>query len=297
MNHPLVFAVESNTKTVTSRTMHLETGDKYSVIQNSVETRYQLKLTPVRKAHDGTWTLHYEPMDRQEIMDVIDDDGHVSTTIHNLDIRSTRDDKVEVDTAAGVGYTQGKTLKEGVYPKLLSGFFDFKPDGEISKVDGDLPFIDFWTDTIKYQVGFFDFIFPPNPVSRGDSWNANITLKDLQGTIRLEGDGILETNIFKRDEHAATAGPHILAYAGSLLAHETGLMGDMDLMGEETKVKITDFNHTKNGKYQYDPDAGCLSDGSQDENVTVTVELAYKGNPVTMKTELHITSKFQLMRD
>ena len=296
MNHPLVFAVESTTKTVTSRTMHMETGDTFSVIQNSVETRYQLKLTPIRKGKDGVWTLRYEPLDRQELLETVDDNGRVSTSIHNLDIKSTRDSVVAVDTANGIGMTEAKSLKQGVYPKLLSGYFDFKPTGVISKVDGDLPFIDFWTDTIKYQVGFFDFVFASEPVSRGQPWTANITLKDLQGTIRL-GDGILETNRFTQDEHAPTSNGHNLAFVGSLVAHQKNFTGDMDLMGQAARVTITDFDHNKSGKFEYSPDDGCLVNGNQQESVKVSLNVTYKGNPVTMQTDLEISSKFQLVKD
>jgi hypothetical protein len=296
-NHPLIFAVESTTRTVTSRTMHMEMGDSYSVIQNSVVMRYKLKLTPVRKSTDGTWTLHYEPLDRHELEETIDENGHVSTSIDNLDVKSSRDNVVVIDTVNGIGSIQAKPFKHGVYPKLLSGYFDFKPTGAISKVDGDLPFIDFWTDTIKYQVGFFAFVFAPGPGPHGACWTADITLKDLQETIKLGGNGILETNQFCRDEHAATSNGRNLAYVGSLEAHQKNLAGNMDLMGQDTKVNITDFDHSKSGTFQFDPQIGCLTDGNQQESVKISLELMYKGNPVTMKTDLGITSMFQLVKD
>jgi hypothetical protein len=294
LNHPLIFSADAATQTLTDRTMQLDTGNKSTLTKNSVETRYKLKLTPVKQAKDGTWTLHYEPYDFEEDMNMTANDGHLTTSIRGLEVKSTQNGILVVDSAKGVGIAQAKSLKQAVYAKMLSGYFEFTPAGVIAKVDGDLPFIDFWNESIKYQVGFFDLVFPAGPVPPGGSWTTNMAVKDLEG-IKLGDDGITETNVFARGDTASTN--QLVPFTITVAVNERNLMGSMDALGQNTMLNITEFNHNKSGTLLFDPAAGCLTTGTEDESIKLAMGMLVQGHTMTVTTDMHITSKFELLKN
>ena len=296
LNHPLVFSAISSTKTITDRTMQTDTGNKSALSKNTVETRYKLRLTPVRQSKEGVWTLHYEPFDFEEDMDSTANGSQISAFIRGLDVRSTQNGITVVDTAKGIGVNQGKSYKQGAYPKMLSGYFEFQPAGMISKVEGDLPFIDYWTDTIRYQVGFFDVVFPAGPVAPGGSWSTNLVVKDLEG-IKLGDGGIGETNVFVREDDAPASTNHLISIDVSMAANPKSVLGSMDALGQNTMLNISEFNHNKSGKFLFDPAAGCLTKGDEQESVKMTMSMLVQGHTMTVTTELQINSKFELLKN
>jgi hypothetical protein len=295
MNHPLVYFVDSTVKTLTDRTMQLDTGSKSTQTKNSVETRYKIQLTPVRQSKDGTWTLHYQPMDFEQDLDVDGSSGHFVTTLRGLEVKSAQNGIVVVDTAKEIGVTQARAIKQGAYQKMLSGYLDFKPTGEISKVDGDLPFIDFWTDAIKYQVGFFDVAFPPEPVPAGGNWTVNLTLKDLQG-LKLGDEGLLETNVFVRN-NGPSATNHLQSIGASMTVNVRDIMGSTDAGGQNSMLNIPQFNQVKTGTFEFDPDAGCVVKGAEDESVKTTLDVLVQGHTVTVTMDLQTNTKFELLKN
>lgn len=293
LNHPLVYSLASTTQTTTERSVQLDTGIKSAATTNSVGIRYKFRLTPVRKLPDGTWTLHYEPFDFEEDLDTSASGGHAVTSIRGLDVTSTQNGIAVVDTGKGVGLGQAKAIKQGIYPRMLSGYFDFQPNGVISKVDGDLPFIDYWGETIKYQIGFFDIILPPDAVPAGGSWIKTLAVKDLEG-IKLGASGILETNTFVRQPEAS-AGGHLISVAVNMAVDPKNLLGSMDTLGQSTTLNISDFNHQKTGKFQFDAETGCLATSEENETVKMTMDMLVQGHTMNVATELNIQSKIALV--
>src|SRR5579863_7453107 len=119
-NHPVVYSLETTVKNLTDQTMQLDTGNKSSLTKSTVETRYKMKLTPVRKAKDGTWTIHYEPLDVEQDLDSTGKAGHIVTNVRGLEIKSTQNGIIVVDTAKSIGEAQAKNIKQLVYPMMLS---------------------------------------------------------------------------------------------------------------------------------------------------------------------------------
>jgi hypothetical protein len=293
LNHPVVFAAVSTTRTTTDRTVQLETGAKTAVSTNLVEMRYKLRLTPIRQLADGAWTLHYEPFDFEEDLDTTANGGHVVTSIRGLDIKSTQNGIVVVDTLKGLGLTQAKAYKQAVYTRLLNGYFDFQPNGVIAKVSGDLPFEDLWTESTKYQVGFFDIVFSADPVPEGGSWNKVLALKDLEG-IRLSEPGIMETNTFVRQNDAAATN-HLVTVTVSMEVNPKNLQGNMDAMGQYTALNISEYQHQKSGKFLFDAEAGCLRKGDETETAKLMLDMLVQGHMMTVSTQLSIRSQFDLL--
>jgi hypothetical protein len=293
LNHPLVLSAESTTETKTERSVQLETGAKSAATTNSMVNRYKLRLTPVKKSADGVWTLHYEPFDFEEDLEASGSGGHVTTTIHGLEVRSTQNGIVVVDTSKGVGLAQAKAAKQGAYARMVSGNFDFQPVGTITKLEGDLPFVDYWTENIRYQVGFFDILFPTDAVSAGGSWTKVLDVKDLEG-IKLGEAGIMETNTFTWQANPVATN-HLIPITVTMAAEPKNIFGSMDSMGQNTALNISQFSHQKSGNYLFDPDAGFLNSGDETETLKMSMDMLVQGHTMTVSTELTIHSKFDLL--
>jgi hypothetical protein len=294
-SHPLVFSATTTTRTVTDRTLQVEGGNRSTTTTNLVETRYKFRLTAVRKSAGGVWTLHYEPFDFEEDLDTMAAGGHMTTTLRGLEVKSTQNEITVVDTAKATGMPQAKQFKQAVYTRLLGGNFEFQPAGVISKVDGDLPFVDFWTETSKYQIGFFDLVFPPESVAPGGSWTKTLSFKDWEG-IKLGAAGLSETNTFVRQADAPAMN-HFIPITVSLVSDQKDLMGSMDSAGQTTQLNISDFAHQKSGKFEFDPEAGCLASGDETETVKMAMAMVVQGHTMTMTTEMSVRSKFDLLKN
>ena len=293
LNKPIVYSAVSTTRTVTDRTVQMETGAKSVGTTNAGEFRFKLRLTPIRKSAEGVWTLHYEPFDFQEDVETFANGGHFTTAIKGLEVKSTQNGITVVDTAKGVGLAQAKPLKQGTYVRMLSGNFEFEPSGLVSKVDGDLPFIDYWSENIKNQMGLFDISFASEPVPAGGTWTKNLVVKDLEG-IKLGESGLVETNTYVRQDGTGTAN-HLIPITVSMTISPKNIFGSMDNMGQNTTLNISEFTHQKTGKFLFDSEAGCLNSGDEEEARRLVIDMLSQGHTVTVTTELSIHSKFDLL--
>ena len=293
LNHPVVLSAESTTQTKTERSVQLETGAKSAAATNSMVNRYKLRLTPVKKSADGVWTLHYEPFDFEEDLETSGSNGHVDTTIRGLDVKSTQNGIVVVDTTKGVGMAQAKAIKQGAYARMVSGNFEFQPVGAITKVEGDLPFVDYWTESTKYQVGFFDIIFSTDAVSAGGSWTKTLAVKDLEG-IKLGEAGLMETNTFVWQANPGATN-HLIPITVNMAAEPKNIFGSMETMGQNTALNISQFSHQKSGQFLFDPAAGVLNSGDETETLKMSMDMLVQGHTMTVATELTIRSKFDLL--
>jgi len=295
-NHPVVYSVKSTVNNITDQTIQLDTGNKSALNKSTVETRYKIRLTPIRKAKDGIWTLHYEPFDIEQDVDTTGKSGHVVTTIRGLEIKSTQNGITVMDTSKDVGMSQAKNIKQMVYPMLLSGNIDLKPDGEASKFTGDLPFVDYWTELNRYRIGFFDIKFPTSAVAPGGSWNGTLTLNDMQG-LKLGDKGIIETNVFSRGLSPSSGAEPIETFESTMASNSKDVMGSMETMGQNAMINIPSMVSNRSGKYQFDPAAGSLLSGSEDESVKITMDMLVQGHTVTTTLEIQTTSKFERLKN
>ena len=198
-----------------------------------------------------------------------------------------------VDTAKGVGLTQAKPIKQGAYVRMLSGNFEFEPIGVVSKVDGDLPFIDYWSESIKYQMGFFDIVFASEPVPAGGTWTKTLAVKDLEG-IKLGESGLIETNTYVRQDGAGSTN-HLIPITISMTLAPKNIFGSMDNMGQNTTLNISEFTHQKTGQFLFDPEAGCLRSGDEEETLKMVMDMLVQGHTMTVATDLSIHTKFELL--
>lgn len=294
LNKPIVYSAVATTTTTSERSVQLETGPKSVETTNSVEIRYKLRLTPIRKSADGVWTLHFEPFDFVEDLQTSATGGHVATTLNGLDVKSTQNGVTVIDTAKGMGLTQAKPIKQASYARMLSGYFDFEPVGRVVKIDGDLPFIDYWSESTKYQMGLFDIVFSSDPVPPGGTWTKTLAVKDLEG-IKLGDSTLMETNTYVRQDSAAT--DHLIPISINMVLAPKNIFGSMDAMGQNTTLNISEFTHKKEGKFLFDPEAGRLHSGDEQETLKMVMDMLIQGRTMTVTTDLSIHSKFELQKD
>lgn len=296
LNHPLLYSVETKMTTVMDNSVQLETGNKTTLTKNASTTRYKFRLTPVRKLADGIWTLHYEPLDLEQEVEYNANSSHVVTTIHGLNVKSTQNGILVVDSAKDIGTSQAKTLKQAIYPKMLSGYVDFRPNGDLAKVDGDLPFIDVWKDVKKYQIGLFDIVLPTNSVGSNGTWTVNVAVKNMEA-IKLGDDGIVETNQFAIVSEAPPAGGQVVSFDLSLALNCKDMTASMDSMGQSTTLSIPEFNINKTGRFDFDTHLGCLLGGHEESRMKYSSDVLIQGHSasITMDTEMNV--KFQLLKD
>jgi hypothetical protein len=295
LNHPLVYSLDSMVRMVTDRSLETDSGNRSVVTTNLVETRLKIKLTPVKKGSDGTWTILYQPSDFENEVRADANNSRMVTSMRGLEVKSTQDGILVVDTSKDMGMAQAKALKQAVYTKMLSGYFDFKPDGEVAAVNGDLPFVDYWNETLKFQMGFFDTTFPADAVAVGGTWSLNRTMKNLQG-LKLGAGGIVETNVFTR-KGVSSAGGHFETIASRMTVTAKDLTGSMESGGQSSSLDISQFNHEKDGTFEFDTSAGCMTGGNEDEQTKTAMSALMQGHTVTVHLDIHSTTKFELEKE
>jgi hypothetical protein len=97
-NHPLVYSVESKNKTILDRSGEVQGRSMNSLTKMTVEERYKIRLTPLKKNGDGTWTVRYETFDFNQDKDVFGSNGNLLTSLHGLEIKGTQNGIVVIDS-------------------------------------------------------------------------------------------------------------------------------------------------------------------------------------------------------
>jgi len=69
----------------------------------------------------------------------------------------------------------------------------------------------------------------------------------------------------------------------------------MDAMGENKMLNVSEFDHQKSGTFLFDPNAGFLTKGDEDETVTMVMDMLVQNHTMTVTTEMKIHSKFDLL--
>jgi hypothetical protein len=294
--HPLVYSVSKTSKTMMDRSIRLPAGDRSSLTKKTVVTRYKMKLTPLQKSKDGIWTVHYQPFDFEEDVDFFSDNGHVVTSLRGLEVKATQNGIVTIDTAKTIGIAQAKSFKQAIYPMMLSGYLDFNSAGVVTKVDGDLPFVDYWTDALKLQIGFFDIVLPKNPLPPGGTWNESLTVKNLEG-FQLGDSGIIETNEFVRDNDLASSSNQLVSFSVTMAMNTGNITGSIEQMGQNSMLNISEFNHNRSGKFQFDTMRNCLVNDQEEETGQISMDLLIQGHTASITLNLQENTKFELLPD
>ena len=292
--HPLVFAVETKQKNVSEQTMETQTGNQTALTRTSTELRYKFRLTPVKQLKSGGWTVHYQPFDYEQDVDLFGKGTHVITTLRGSEVKTAQNGITVVDTAKNIGVGQAKAFKQGVYPRMISGEFDFAPDGTITRISGDVPFVDFWTETTKLQVGFFDIAFSTEPIPSGGSWEKTVQLKYLQG-LQLGDDGITQTNHFTRENDNQTSSNRLAVFGLTMAINRKNITGTIEQMGQISSINLPEFNSDKTATFQYDPARGCFVSGTEEESAKVSMEMLVQGRTSSLTMDISDSTQFTLL--
>jgi hypothetical protein len=296
-NHPLVYSVEISDKTINDRSGVVQGRTQSSINRTTVLTRYKFRLTPQKKNKDGTWQVRYTPYDFTYSFDAYGPNGQAVTSLQDgLQVKGTQNGIVVVDTTREIGMAQANTFKQSLLPKLLSGSMDFESSGRVARWDGDLPFIDYWTNQMKLQIGFFGIVFSGQAIAPGATWDETLTLKNLQG-LKLGEGGLVETNAFKRplgpsSDDAATA-----TIESSMAWHGRDLPANFDQMGQNTALNISEFNHNRSGKCQFDFVHGRLLGGTNFVTGHAQMEMLVQGNTMNLTVDSETSTTLKLLPD
>lgn len=275
LNHPLVYAVEiKNTDT-----SDVQAGQRASMTRGTSDFRYKIKLTGTKTNQDGTTTVNFVPFDFESDSQTQSPNGEIENITRGLDIVTKHNGIVVVDTAKKIGGSQMQTMKQSIYPFLLSGYFDFDPTGHIKKIDGDLPFIETWENNLKYGMGLFYIEFPKRPLSIQESWTNNIT-KDIEGGMTLS-DAIVQPWVFTRQPDQFATNGQATCFALYESDYEKDLGGFIDQQGQRNNVIFPEINESVHATYEFDQKRGLLLSMKLSNSKQSDLKTVYQGNSST----------------
>ena len=272
LNHPLVYAVEiKNTDT-----SDVQVTQRTSMTRVTSDFRYKIKLTGTKANQDGTTSVFYVLFDYESDSQTQSPNGQIENITRGLDIVTKHNGIVVVDTAKRIGGSQIQTMKQSIYPHLLSGYFDFDPMGHIKKIDGDLPFIETWENNLKYGMGLFYIEFPKCPLSVQESWTNNIT-KDVEGGMTLS-DAIVQPWVFTRQPDQFTTNSQVACFALYESDYEKDLSGYIDQQGQRNSVIFPEINESIHATYEFDQKRGLLLSAKLSNSKQSDLKTVYQGN-------------------
>jgi hypothetical protein len=274
LNKPLIYAVDFKTRTVKDNRI----AERSSLTRNSVDTRYKIKLTATATHPDGTTVVCYQPFDYEQDVQSVGPTGQMDITTRGLDIISKQNGILMIDTKKGIGTSQAMSVKQSVYPHLLSGYFDFDSAGHIKNFEGDLPFIDTWQNILKPNVNIFYIVFPTNAIAVHDSWTNNCLIKSVSGVV-FNGDGIVQPWVYTREVDQTTTNGQVACF--SLYESDTGkdIGGYVDQPGQQTSVTISEHTESSNANFQFDQKSGRLISMKETDKIHDDFNMLAQGNP------------------
>ncbi len=284
-NQPLVYEFSLKTRTTTENNI----GGKTSLANNTTDLRYRVRMTYYKKNPDGTTFVYFKPYRVAEDMDFVGP-NHLVSQIRGLKIKSLQNNVVTIDTENNVGMSQVNPIKLGIYPVMLSGYFNFDPTGRTLKFEGDIPFIDYWTEMFKAKIGYFSILFPNHPVGIREAWTENFSMNTCGGAAL--DNPLTFTNTFTRGLNLMTNGNPIAAFDMTSADHLQNISGYVEQNGQKSSLNISQFDHNAFGTYHFDQKRGVLLDSKTTDTGEISVEMLVQGNSATshfnIETEMQI---------
>jgi hypothetical protein len=233
-------------------------------------------------------------LDFNQNKDVFDSSGEMVASLHGLEMKATQNGIIVIDTAKAIGEIQGAKLKQEIYPKMLSGYFDFSPAGQIVKIDGDLPFIDYWTHELKLRIGFFDITFPEHSLADGGTWTENLIVNDFNG-LKFGDDGLIETNVYSCKLNSNFTNNVVISIDCSVASNWKDIMGTLEQLGQSTTLNISEFDHNSSSKIQFDSMRGCILTFSETGTLHISMDMLIQGNSVNMTVDSQKDTEIELL--
>lgn len=268
LNKPVTYAIQNKSWTVHDSS----SATRSSLIRDSADIRYKIRLTAISTNQDGTTVVFYERFELEQSFENVGPAGKGTVVTHGLDIISKQNDIVTLDTAKEIGISQARNLKLAVYPSLLSGYFNVDALGQIKSIEGDLPFIDYWQERLKYAIGFYSIVFPTNSISVHDSWTNSIVLRIVAGVV-LNGNGIFQRNVFSRELDSQTNVSFTLYESGGF----QNLSGYVEQSGQRTSVAIPDHSDNMSATFIFDPKLGRLISMKKTQKIEDSTSMMNQG--------------------
>lgn len=270
--------------------MDMEVGEENTKMDMAFEMRYNMKLTPVADPKDGIATLRMEPSNVEGDWDMDLPNGHMMITLRNGKMKGTLDGEVIIDTEHGIGEASAQEIKKEIFALFLSGRVDIDASGRIKKFDGDLSFVEFWTEATAAQLGLLGIVFPEKPIPAGSSWQESLCLKKMNA-VKFDGDGLVSLLTFTRQPDEEIQGRSLAVFSLSAPLSKSGVFGTMEQNGPATKFNITKLDRNGIGKFYFDQVKGTLVDANMKADGKIQMNTTVGRKEMTMVCKVNMEMK------
>lgn len=276
--------------------MDIKVGTEKMNMKTVYEMRYRVTLTPTADPKEGVSTMRLEPSNIEGDWDITGPGGHIIISLRGADMKETQNGVVVIDTAKDIGVAQAQEFKKEILPLYLSGQVDLDPRGNVKQFRGDIPFVEFWADTIESQIGLWGIVFPERAIAVGETWQESLTLKKA-GEVKLEGEGVRCTVTFTRQPDVVVQGRSLAVFSLSAPFNYKDLTGSMEQMGQIIRLNISYFDRRANGTFCFDQDRGVLTDGATKVDANTSMNALVEGQALTMGLQMEMDMRVNLLSE
>jgi hypothetical protein len=291
-SQPLIYAFDI--KTTNNKTISKEAASGVAndvVTRSVVHSRYKVRLTPVPGAAPGETLVHYEPFDVEQDVETTQGQSRFDVTMQGWEVKAQQNGITVIDTTRQIGIGQAKNFRNSLTWLLLSGWMVFDAQGKVSKIQGDIPFVESWKDSLKSLSGFWRVVLPDHPVAVGEHWE-NLVVAKESGGCTLEGDGVTNVFQFTRTADSVTNGATVANFDITGTENDTDVTAYFDQNGQNTSINLPRLSDFATGSFQFDPRRGILTDITVTDNGTLLMNMLSQGTTITangkIDTETHI---------
>lgn len=288
-NHPLLYTIDLKI----GMDMNMNAGTESIKTAMSFDLRYKVKLTATNEPVNGVSTLRMESSGVEGDWDIHGPAGHIVIALRGSQMKGTQDGVVTIDTTNDIGTAEAQDFKKDIMALYLSGFGDMDTRGNVRQFYGDLPFVEFWSDAIRDQIGFFGIVLPENTVAVGESWKENLAMKKM-GQITLDGEGLQCTVTFTRMADTITPGGPLSTFSMSAPFSHKNLTGYMEQGGQRMGVNVSRFNRTATGSFHFDSQRGVLKDSKAKVDADGVMTMVAQGQSMTADLKMNMDMQIKL---
>jgi len=289
-NEPLLYAITSRL----SLDMDIQGPGERVKTKMGFEMRYRLKLTLKGKSGGDVSTVRMEPSGVEGDWDLTGPSGHVTRKVRGSDVIQTQDGVTTVDTRKGIGLREAKEARKEMAALHLSGEMDIDSKGNVIKVRGDVPFVEFWTGACEGQLGLMGVVFPEKPIATGDSWKGSFVLKKL-GKILLEAPGLRCTVRIARQPDITVGGRTISRFTIAAPFKQRNLVGYTDQGGKRIRVNIPSFDRSASGTARFDAEKGALLDSNTKTDGRARMKMSVSGETAALDMVIGGSTQLRLL--
>lgn len=277
-----------------SMAMTMEIGDMVQSTNMVYSMTYKATLNPTDQVVDGVTTLDFKPSDIGGEWDIESGESKILMSLKGKHMKGTVNGQEFIDTEKGVGEDAAAEVKKEMMALYLSGQMDVDALGHIKGFKGDEPFVDFWTEMLAQQVGFFGLVFPDKPLAVGDEWEEFIVINKMD-QIKLEGEGLRCDLTFKRLPDVEVDGAKLAEFQLKAPFSHKDLKATMDQMGEKTPLTIETFKRTAQGKMRFDQAKGTFTHSEVEVDADVVMITRAGGEDLNLDMKLGMQMEMKLV--